>query len=99
MIHKPSLVFAAQNAANNLSGNGHSHFGNFVLGIIDRLFLFQLYLFFCPFKDACRFAVCLSENFFLLEPSEEKTVRITADRGEVGEISVSLWNGEGVIVP
>ena len=38
----------------------------------------------------------LSENFFLLAPGETKTVRVTVDEGDVGEITVSCWNGKTV---
>ena len=39
------------------------------------------------------------DNFFLLEPGEEKTVRITVERDGVAEkekITVSAWNGEEI---
>ncbi|MBE6584775.1 MAG: hypothetical protein E7649_07390 [Ruminococcaceae bacterium] len=36
----------------------------------------------------------LDDNFFMLKPYEKKTVRITCDDSQVGNISVSLWNGE-----
>ena len=38
----------------------------------------------------------LSENFLLLAPNETKTVRVTVDEGDVGEIAVSCWNGNTV---
>ena len=39
----------------------------------------------------------LSENFFLLKPHEEKTVRLTADIYP-RRIEISLWNGDALTV-
>ena len=39
-----------------------------------------------------------SDNFFMLKGGEEKTVRITCDRGNAGEIVVGLWNGKDVVI-
>ena len=39
----------------------------------------------------------LSENFFLLKPHEEKTVRLTADTYP-RRIEISLWNGDALTV-
>ena len=40
----------------------------------------------------------LSDNFFLLAAGEEKTVRLTCDKGTVEKVAISWWNGEGVTV-
>lgn len=40
----------------------------------------------------------LSDNFFMVAPREKKTVRITSQSGECGEISVMAWNTEGIII-
>ena len=42
--------------------------------------------------------VFLSENFFLLKPYEEKTIRITQDKGEVLDISVKAWNAKECVL-
>ena len=39
-----------------------------------------------------------SENFFMLMPREKKTVRITCDKGEIGNVKVSLWNGTPITI-
>jgi hypothetical protein len=31
-------------------------------------------------------------------PNEEKTVKITVDKGEIGKVSVNIWNGDNIIV-
>jgi len=38
----------------------------------------------------------VSDNFFLLKPGEEKTVRITCDSGEPQNLVVDFWNGEKI---
>ena len=40
----------------------------------------------------------LDDNFFMLKPHEEKKVRLTCLEGDIGDILVSFWNGEGVVV-
>lgn len=36
----------------------------------------------------------LSENFFMIKPNEEKTLRITCDSGKVSDVKISFWNGD-----
>ena len=40
----------------------------------------------------------LDDNFFMLKAGEEKTVRVTCDKGRVGDIRVSCWNGDGAVI-
>lgn len=40
----------------------------------------------------------LSESFFMMKPHEEKTVRITSDKEEIGSVKIDLWNGENITV-
>ena len=40
----------------------------------------------------------LDDNFFMLKPHEEKKVRLTSCEGEIGDILVGFWNGDGVVV-
>jgi hypothetical protein len=40
----------------------------------------------------------LNENFFLLMPGEEKTIRITCDKGEIKEVKVDFWNGAPLLI-
>ena len=35
----------------------------------------------------------LNDNFFLLMPGEEKTIRITCDKDKIKEVKVDFWNG------
>ena len=40
----------------------------------------------------------LDDNFFMLKAGEEKTVRVTCDKGRVGDIRVSCWNGDSAVI-
>ncbi len=37
--------------------------------------------------------IFLDDNFFLLKQGEEKTVKITCDKGEITEVKIDFWNG------
>lgn len=39
-----------------------------------------------------------SDNFFMLKAGEEKTVQVTCDSGKAGNIRISFWNGDSVVV-
>ena len=40
----------------------------------------------------------LSDNFFMITPGEKKCIRITCDSGNCGEICVSAWNSESIVL-
>lgn len=40
----------------------------------------------------------LNDNFFLLMPGEEKTIRITCDKGEIKKVKVDFWNGTPLFI-
>lgn len=40
----------------------------------------------------------LSENFFMLMPFEEKQIIVTCDKGDVKDICIQLWNGDGLVI-
>lgn len=46
----------------------------------------------------CEQRCVLSENFFMLENGEEKTIRITVDKGDIDKVKISFWNGQDFII-
>lgn len=72
--------------------DGTYHYADVTLRNISDVPAYPVTLDVCGNEKRC----FLSDNFFLVKPGEEKTVRLTCDSGKADGIEVAFWNGEHI---
>jgi beta-mannosidase len=74
--------------------DGQYHYADVLIKNNSKIPAYPVTIDVCDDEQRCM----LSDNFFLLEGNEERIVRVTADKGVVGDILISLWNGRDLVV-